>query len=232
MDFNEGELDLFSEVTESELKWDNADFDDLKVFPEDKDLPDNELMKIMEDKNIKTLVRDEQDTPQITDTIKQNEEIGRLTNEEVVKIKKDYIDEKNNLIVWLAAKSTITLHVYAGNRDGKAIWVEKDFRFNSLNKRQEMQLNMLNSRVRTISVRSTLLQNKPMSTLADEEKEFMQLAPGMIEVAAYRLSEMEAKLRLGMTPDDFAKVQADEYSLALQVLAWRTQNVPYYKRGR
>lgn len=232
LDFNEGETDLFKDVTEKDLGWDNEDFTDLQTEIQIPETSDKDLEGILANKSIKTLVRDEQDNPTIGDTLKNNEEVGRLTNEEVIKLKKDYVDEKNNLIVWLAAKSTISLHIWAGNRDGKAIWVEKEFRFNSINKKQEMDLNMLNSRVRTISMRSTLLQNKPMNTLSDGEKRFMVLAPMMIDIAAYRLSEREAKLRLGMTTDDFAKVQVDEYTLALQVLVWRTQNIPFSKRGR
>lgn len=230
--FDDEEMELFDDIANKELGMDNETLSDLKVLPESKDLSDGELDDLIDNKENKILTRDEEDTPSIMDTLKSTDEIGRLTNEQIEEKKKQYVDEKNNLIVWLAAKSTISLHVYAGNRDGKALWEEKTFRFNSINKRQEMALNLLASRVKTISVRNALISNKAMTSLTDEEREFLSLAPLMIEVAAYRLSEKEAKLRLGMSPEDFAKVQADEYSLALQVLVWRTQNIPYYKLGR
>ena len=230
--FNDDEMGIYNEVTE-ELKQDNENFSDLIQFPEEKpDMTEDQLLKLEEDPNIKTLERDVYDPPSINDTIPDNEQVGMISNDDISKIKKDAIDERNSTVAWLASSNDISLHIYAGSKNGKAIWIEKKYYFNPISQRQQLHLNQLKARQATISVDNTLLLNQPINTLTDQQKAFMRLAPIMIEVAGYRLTQEEARLRLGMSADDFSKVQTDEYNLAQRVIEWRTLYPPRSRRGR
>jgi hypothetical protein len=232
LSFNEDEMGIYNEISK-ELKQDNENFSDLAQFPEEKpDMSQEQLKKLEDDPDTKTLERDPYDPPTLNDAISGNAEVGKLTNQDLEKIKKDAIDDRNNTVAYLAAERDIAIHIYAGSRGGKSVWIEKRYYFNPISMRQDMHLNQLRSRQATLSVHNTLLLNQPIHTLTDQQKAFMRLAPIMIDVAGYRLTEEEARLRLGMSADDFSKVQKDEYNLVQRVLEWRTLYPPPYRRER
>lgn len=226
---NDDEQKVLNKISE-DLQIDIENETDLEEIPNNPELSGQELEKIIEDKSIKTIIRDSNDAPTISDTLSDNTVIGQLTKEDLTKIQEESNNERNKLIVTLAAFPTIKLHLNAGMREGKTVWIEKEFPFNAIDKWQELKINTLRARMQTISLKHALLQNKKIVDLTEDESNFLMKSSYMIEISGYRLSEYEAKLRLGMSPEDFARVNVDEYTLALQVLLWRTNNRPSFKR--
>jgi hypothetical protein len=90
---------------------------------------------------------------------------------------------------------------------------------------------MKKARLAQIPQRYTRLNAKLQAKRTEEEEEFLELAHMLLEVASYQFSEFEAQLRLGMAPEDFARVDVIHYGLALQVLAWRTMSPSSSNQG-
>jgi hypothetical protein len=229
--FNDEEKKLLEEST-SEIGVDLENHSDIQDIPSIPDLSESELDKIVNDKSIKTIMTDVGRTPTIKDTLKDTDDIGKLTKEEIDQIKKGYAEEKEQLMMLLACEDSIKLHVYGGMKNGKSIWIEKEFIFNSIDKRQELQLNLLKARSGTLNVKYNVLSTRSAASLTEEEFEFLSKAQFMTEIAAYRLNEYEARLIFGMGAEDFSRVDITEYNIALQTYIYRMQNIPLYKRGR
>ena len=237
---NKDELSVFEQKEEklltetaNELGIDLQNDTDLLNTPvEPEDLQPEELEQVIKDPKIKTLIRDIGKNPNIMDTLPKTTIIGEISQEEADKIRLKRIDKKNNLILQLAANDTIKLHLNIGMKDGKQIWMEKEFWMNSYDKKQEFSLNILAARSRNMQVRYTLLINKTMNELKDTERDFLMNAHLMIEVASYRFQEYEAFLKFGMHYEDYARIQTEELDLARAIFEEHIKNVPSYSRGR
>jgi hypothetical protein len=73
----------------------------------------------------------------------------------------------------LADNYTIKLHLNAGMKDGKNVWIEKEFYFNSFDKKAEFGLNILAARMKSMATKHTLLMNKEISDLTPGEQNFL-----------------------------------------------------------
>lgn len=232
--FTSEEMDAFDQV-EKELNIDEvnqSDLEDPNAFPELPNLSTEDLQEIIKDPKNRALLKDETSNPTIYDTLKSTDEIKGMKPEEIAKLRKELATEKQNLMVFLGSQPTIKLHLRTGMMDGKNVWIEKEFPFNSLDKRQEFHLNILRARLNTLSIKYNIVGAKAPLTLTEEEVNFLTKSSIMIEVAGWRQAEKEALLKLGMAGEDFARVDTDQYKIALLSWAWRSQNVPYYKQGR
>lgn len=222
--FTDEEFDLYNR-TNKELNIDQENYEDLKTIPQTPKGPtDKELDRIIKDVNTKTTLVDPGKTPSLMNTLGPNDRLGKVTDEDVKIIKERNEADRKNLIVLLAAKEAITLDIKIGVKEGKSVYVQKRFYFNSIDKQEEFQLGMKKARLSQIPQRYTRLAAKDQPTLNYEEQEFLELAHMLLEVASYQFSMFEAQLRLGMEPQDFARVDVIQYGLALQVLGWRTLN--------
>jgi len=228
--FEEKEKELL-EQTAQDLQIDlQNDSDLLQNLEQFEDLSNEQLDQVIEDKNVKTLIRDLGNNPTIMDTIPSNSKVAELTLEEIKQRKQDKIDRRENLILMLADSDTIKLHLDAGMKDGKKVWIEKEFYFNSFDKKAEFSLNILAARLRGMATKHTLLMNKNMDELSPGEQNFLMNSQLMIEVASYRLQEYEVKLKFGMTPQEYSRVDSKELDIARAAFAEHAQNVPSYRQ--
>lgn len=228
LSFNEEEIKVFDEVTE-DLGFDNENQEDLTEVKIPKELDDQEKIDLLNDSKVKTLLTEPNEQPDITDTLDDDDEIPDLTNKAIKELKDDATNARNNLIVWLGSQEKIKLHIGKGMINGKKLWVEKEFWFNSIDKTQELKLKMLLSRSQTLGYKNTITANKDTRILTETEIDFLYKAPIMINVAEFNYAAYEAKIRFGMEWQDFASVDTEEYGMAIAALAWRSVNVPYYK---
>lgn len=226
--FDKDEMNLLSS-SGKELGIDNENFSDLKDLPRVPDMSEDQINKVLNDEETRTLIKNVDEDPHITETLREGEEIGRLSNKDFKEIAEQVNTERQNLIMWLGSQPRIRLHIKAGEKNNKTVWVEKEFPYRSLDKRQELNVSLLRARLQAIQIKHNILGNKQLNTLNDEEKSFLDLSQFMIEIAGYRVAEYEARLRFGMTSEDFARVDSTEYNLATQAYLWRVINVPYYK---
>ena len=230
--FRDDEMKLFKDVSK-ELGMDNENFSDLKTPPADiPDTPQEEIIDLLNNKNIKTTVMDDGKAPPLTNIMDETDEMGMVTDDEIRKIKDDNDRERKNLTMLLGTKDSINLDIKIGMKDGKSVFVQKKYYFNSISKREEMQLGMKRARLNQINTEYQVLARKPYEELDDNDVDIVSLAPAMIEIGSYQLSEFEAKLRLGMPAEDFARVEVIQYTFALQVIAWRTMNPRFSRQGR
>jgi hypothetical protein len=230
--FKDDERQLFEQVS-NELNIDNKNHSDLKSPPEEvPDPSQEEIIDLLKDKNIKTTVVEQGDVPPIRNVLDDTDQIGMVTDDEIRKIKDDNDRERKNMTMLLGTKDSMNLDIKVGMKDGKSVFMQKKYYFNSISKREEMQLGMKRARLNQINTEYQVLARKSYSDLTDEEAEFVGLAPAMIEIGSYQLSEFEAKLRLGMSAEDFARVDVIQYGFALQVIGWRTMNPRFSRQGR
>ena len=205
--FKDDEMKLFTDVSK-EFNMDNKSFSDLKVPPPDiPDASQEEIIDLINDKNIKTTVVENGQAPPITNILDSTDQIGMVTDDEIRKIKEDNDRERKNMTMLLGTKHSMNLDIKIGMKDGKSVFVQKKYYFNSISKREEMQLGMKRARLNQINTEYQVLARKPYDELEDDEVDIVALAPAMIEVGSYQFSEFEAKLRLGMSAEDFARVQ-------------------------
>jgi hypothetical protein len=219
--FTDEEFDLYNR-TNQELGIDQEHYEDLKTLPQTPKGPsEKELDKIIKDVNTKTTLIDPGNTPSLMNTLGPNDRLGKVTDEDIENIKARNEKDRKNLIILLADKEAINLDIKLGVKEGKSVYVQKKFYFNSIDKREEFDLGMKKARLAQIPQRYTRLNAKLQAKRTEEEEEFLELAHMLLEVASYQFSEFEAQLRLGMPAEDFARVDVIQYGLALQVLAWR-----------
>jgi hypothetical protein len=104
---------------------------------ETEELTAEQLDQVLADKNVKILIRDIGNNPTIMDTFPFNTNVAELTLE-INQRKPDKVDRYNNLVLMLADNDTIKLHLDAGMKDGKKIWIEKNFILIHLIKRRSL----------------------------------------------------------------------------------------------
>lgn len=225
--FDTSEMNLLSD-TAKELKVDLKSHVDLKNLPEAKELNSEQLNEVLADEKTKTLIKSVTEDPKITETLREGESIGNLTIGDFDNLEKKVAREKKNLIMWLGANESIRLHIWVGEKNNKSIYVEKEFWYRSIKKRDELKLNLLKSRLNSINIKHNLIANRPLNTLNEEEKSFLDYSSYMIQIADYKVNEYEARLRFGMPADDFAAADGTEMAFANLAYAWRQVNVPYY----
>jgi hypothetical protein len=229
--FTDEEFDLYNR-TNQELGIDQEHYEDLKTLPQTPKVPsEKELDRIIKDVNTKTTLVDPGKTPSLTNMLGPNDRLGRVTDEDMELMKARNEKDRKELIMLLAEKETINMDIKLGVKEGRSVYVQKRFYFNSIDKREEFDLGMKKARLAQIPQRYTRLTAKPQAKRSEEEEEFLELAHMLLEVASYQFSEFEAQLRLGMPPEDFARVDIIQYGLALQVLAWRTMSPSSSSQG-
>ena len=230
--FRDDEKKLFNDVSK-ELGMDNENFSDLKNPPPDiPDTSEEEIIDLLNNKNIKTTVIENGKAPPLQNILDDTDQVGMVTDDEIRKIKEDNDRERKNMTMLLGTKDSMNLDIKIGMKDGKSVFMQKKYYFNSISKREEMQLGMKRARLNQINTEYQVLARKPYDELDDSEVDIVALAPAMIEIGSYQLSEFEAKLRLGMSAEDFARVEVVQYTFALQVIAWRTMNPRFSRQGR
>ena len=230
--FRDDEMKLYHDVSK-ELGMDNENFSDLKNPPVDiPDASEEEIIDLLNNKNVKTTVMEDGKAPPLTNIMDKTDEMGMVTDDEIRKIKDDNDRERKNMTMLLGTKDSINLDIKIGMKDGKSVFVQKKYYFNSISKREEMQLGMKRARLNQINTEYQVLARKSYDELDNNEVDIVAMAPMMIEIGSYQLSEFEAKLRLGMSAEDFARVEVVQYTFALQVIAWRTMNPRISKPGR
>jgi len=230
--FKDDELDLFDKVSK-DMGIDNKTHSDLTSLP--PEIPDpsqEEIIDLLKDKKLKTTVLEQGKTPPIENVLDEGDEIGEITDEEIQELRRKDEEARKNMIALLAPKDSINLDIKYGMKDGKSVFVSKKYYFNSISKRDEMHLGMMRARLNQINTEYQVVARKSWDEMTDEQVDFMSLAPAMIEIGSYKLSEFEAKLRLGMPPEDFARVDVIQYGLALQVIASRTLKTRFSRQGR
>jgi hypothetical protein len=80
-----------------------------------------------------------------------------------------------------------------------------------------------------MDTKHTLLINKNMDELTPGEQNFLMNSQLMIEVAGYRFQEYEVKLKFGMTPQEYARVETKELNIARAAFEEHVKNVPSYR---
>lgn len=230
--FQDKEKEILQE-TAKDLDINLENDSDLLITPEiPEDLSPKDLDKLINDKKNKTLIRDIGNNPNIFDTVsdkKGNNSFGNLTAEDIKNLKEEKTNRKDELVMQLANSDTIKLHLDAGMKDGKKVWVEREFWYNSFDQKQRFALNVLAARLKSLGIRHTLLVNKPFTELSDADRSFLLNSNLMIEVAAYRYQEFEAKLKFGMASDEYARVLAEELDLAREVYDEHIKSIPSYR---
>ena len=116
--------------------------------------------------------------------------------------------------------------------EGKALWIEKKFYFNPITKREDLGLRLKVGRAEEIRLAYQQTLAKPADSLTQKDYQFLRDCQYIIDVANYEMQALEAKLRLGMTEDDFSRVSHEEYTFALQVINYRTIAPPFSKQRR
>jgi hypothetical protein len=219
--------------TANELGLDLENSSDLLQPPSmPEDLTPEALEELVNDPKTKTLVREVNKNPNIMDTLPKTTIIGEISEQEAAKIREKRIQRRSNLILQLAANDTVKLHINVGMKDGKIVWVEKEYWMNSFDKKQELSLNILNARLKHIQAKYSILINKPASELSEADQNFVMNAQLMVEIAAYRVQEYEVFIKFGMHYEDYARVQTEELNLAREIFNEHIRNVPSYSRGR
>ena len=221
--FEDKEKDLLKE-TADRIGIDLENDSDLLSSPSSmpEDFKPEDIDKIMEDKNNKTLIRDLGNNPNLFDTVSQNDKKGNptqgnLTAADIQNIRDEKETRRNELILQLANADSMKMHLVIGMKDGKNVWLEKEFYFISYEQRQRFALSLLLARVDSIGKKYTLLNYKPMNTLTESEQNFLMHGRMMGEVAGYRYQEFEFKLKFNMSPEDYARIPMDELDLAREV---------------
>lgn len=231
-EFSQEEFEMLNKTNE-EMNIDDVEFSDLKNLPTEPPMPsDKELDDIINDPKYNATVLNTNETPPILNTLGPNDQLGKITDEDVLKIQTNNLKHKKNLIVLLASKDHINLDIKIGMRDGKSIFIQKPFYYNAIDKKEEFKLKMRSARLSQISHKYTIIVNRQDRAWTDQEGDFLSLAPAMIEIASYQLAEDDAKLRLGMSAEDFARVDVVQFQLAKQVIDWRTANPSFSNLGR
>ena len=189
-----------------------------------EDFKPEDIDKILEDKKTKKLIRDVGNNPNLFDTISptdkkgnSNNSGGNLTAADIKNIREEKETRKEELVLQLANADSMKMHLIIGMKDGKNIWLEKEFYFISYEQRQRFALSLLLARVDSIGKKYTLLNYKPMNELTESEKNFLMHGRMMGEVAGYRYQEFEFKLKFGMSAEDYARIPMDELDLAREV---------------
>lgn len=231
-EFSPDEFDLLSQQN-SELKIDDENNTDLLQTPDNKpDLSEKELDKIAKDPKYNTTITEHGEVPSLLNTLGPTDSLGKITDVEVNDINTRNDKDRKNLIILLAAKDYINLDIHIGDKDGKAMYIQKQYYFKSISKKEELQLKLKQARLTQLSHRYTILVNKEGRGWTDEEAEFITMAQAMMEIASYQFMEHEAKLKLGMPHDDFARVETQQYGLALSVINRRNQYPSFSNRGQ
>lgn len=200
-----------------------------------KDLPDIQLseehvQKIINDTSVKKLYKEPYEQPLIEDTLDSNEQLVKLTKEEIQTKREDMNLERQSMIMILSAKQYIKLHLKTGMVEGKALWVEKKYYFNPITKREDLALRLKVGRAEDIRLSYQQTLGKPADKLTDRDYKFLKDCQYLIDVANYEMQATEAKLRLGMSEDDFARISHEEYTFALQVINYRTIAPPFSRQ--
>jgi hypothetical protein len=231
-EFSQEEFNMLNDQYK-ELSMDNEEFSDLKDIPESPPAAtDKELDEIINDPKYKTIITEPGENPPINNTLGPDDRLGKITDEEVTNITNKNLRHKKNLIVLLASKDHINLDIKIGVKEGKSMYIQKSFYYNSLNKKEEFQIKMRNARLSQISHKYTMIINRQDRSWNEQESEFVSFAPAMMEIAAYQQAEMEAKLKLGMSAEDFARVDVTQFQLAQQVIDWRTTSPSFSNLGQ
>jgi len=231
-EFSQEEFNMLNEQYQ-EMNIDNENFSDVKNIPQSPpDATDKELDEIINDPKYNTTVTDPGQMPPINNTLDSNDRLETISDEEVRSIINESDRYQKNLIVLLASKDHINLDIKIGVKEGKSVYIKKPFYYNSLHKREDFQIKMRNARLSQISHKYTIIINRQDRTWNDQEAEFVSLAPAMMEIAAYQQAEMEAKLKFGMSPEDFARVDDTQFRLAQKVMEWRTTHPSSFSLGQ
>jgi hypothetical protein len=219
--------------TAQELGIDLENNTDLNIIPaESQDLSQDELNKLIEDKDIKTLERDIGDNPTIMDTLKHPEDLGKLSIQDIKNIGEEKAARRYELIMNLANADTLKLHLNMGIRENKEIWVEKEFWFKSFDQKERFRLSTLEARYNSLRIKQGVLLNKTYSQLTEEDDRFMISAPFAINVSYYRLQEYEYRLKFGMTYDEYTRVSSAELDLAREIYDEHIKSIPSYRARR
>ena len=230
--FESKEKELLDE-TAKDLNIDLANDSDLHNIPPDiEDLKPEDLDKLINDKDTKTLIREIGNNPTIMDTIRNSDDLGNLSLEDIKQIGEEKAATRYELIMNLANADTLKLHLNMGIRDNKEIWIEKEFWFKSFDQKQRFYLSTLESRLQSLRIKHTLLINKPFQELTEADRNYMVIAPMMINIASYRYQEYEYKLKFGMTTDDYNRVSSAELDLAREIYEEHIKSIPSYNRRR
>jgi hypothetical protein len=226
------------EKTAEELNIDLQNDSDLVASPSSmgEDFKPEDIDKVMNDKKTKHLIRDIGNNPNLFDTLTSTSDkkgnsinVGNLTIEDIKNIREEKSNRREELILQLANADSMKMHLIIGMKEGKNVWIEKEFFFNSYEQRQRFALSVLLARLDSLAKKFTLLNYKPMNELSDADRNFVMHGKMMIEVAGYRYQEHEFKLKFGMTPEDYARIPVDELDLAREVYEEHIKSVPSYK---
>lgn len=224
------EQEILDETTK-ELGIDLDNNTDLNIIPpESQDLSEEELDKLVEDKNIKTLIRDVGDNPTIVDTLKNPEDLGRLSIQDIKNIGEEKAARRYELIMNLANADTLKLHLNMGIRNGKEIWIEKEFWFKSFDQKERFRLSTLEARYNSLRIKQGVLLNKTYNQLSEQDDNFMITAPFVLNIAYYRLQEYEFRLKFGMTYEEYTRASSSEIDLAREIYEEHVKSIPSYNR--
>jgi hypothetical protein len=219
--------------TAQELNIDLEHNTDLNIIPpESQDLSEDELSKLVEDKDTKTLERDIGDNPTIMDTLRNPEDLGKLSIQDIKNIGEEKAARRYELIMNLANADTLKLHLNMGIRNNKEIWVEKEFWFKSFDQKERFRLSTLEARYNSLRIKQGVLLNKTYNQLTEEDNQFMISAPFAINVSYYRLQEYEYRLKFGMAYDEYTRVSSSELDLAREIYDEHIKSIPSYSRRR
>lgn len=233
------EKDLQIEIDETQEQISNASVDDL--YEPDQE----EVKKTIENPNINKVLTQHGEFPDPKSSLseeKRNEVDEKLSTKSNVEIDEDIQkkvekdrQEREILIMELAARPSMTMHLYSGMNEetGETVWVQKSFFFNNPTKQQNQWLKQMLNKTSDMEFRYNELIRKPYSQLSQEEWLFLRKARLYIDAVRYNLQKREMKYRFNMSPQDFERLSDADHALALEVTVYRTNTAgPYPRAGR
>jgi len=225
--------DTLKEATDKALKDFNMDVDTNKdlvnVELPDIEMSEKQLDDIVKDTTVKKIYKEPHESPTIEETLGTNEQYISLTKDEINDFRDQMNQDRQSMLMLLAAKPYIKLHLKTGMVDGKTMWIEKKFYFNSITKREDLGLRLKLNRSEDIKLTYQQTLSKPSSELTQKDYKFLKECQYILDVANFEMQAYEAKLRMGMSYEDFSRCNMDEYTFALQVINWRTIAPPFSK---
>jgi hypothetical protein len=230
MEFSSDEFKmLVDEKKVADIPEDNKDLLELPEQQDTTPISEKELNKIIKDPSKRTTVMNEGELPPLENVLDEGTEIGNITNKEYQTLLDEQEGNRKKLMVKLANSFHINIDLTIGVKDGKTVYMSKKYYFNPLNNRETLRMKLKQARLSEITHRYTAIMAKRPATWTAEEAEFAPLAQFMIEIAGYQYLEYEAKLKLKMPPEDYARADTDQMKIAMDVMAEREKN-PYSSR--
>jgi hypothetical protein len=228
MVFEDEEKELLKHV----MKTDNLDLEnntdllDSASAAEPKKLTESEIAALPQDK----IIRKKEDF-NFGDFLPENPTFQPISEARKKEIEKENQEIYNGYLLWQSLQPDFKLHVKVAQDEetGEAIWLEKSFKYTPVTKGQQLRLQLRSARIFDLKRKKDELSKKPPSELTDDEKFELGYVNSLMNIASYKVEELQAKLYFNMNAEDFAAINTAEYSWALSAAQYKERFVPFSK---